>query len=114
MIKHNKYNYRKFMLMSKEDKLKSLVDELNAISEDIYKESLNSLVGLGDTFYHFYLEKDFSDRSYTILRDVHYQKREFKPVAYFEKDKNKALEGLIDISSEQQQLLMNFILHLDE
>lgn len=113
MVKHKKYNYRKFMLMSKEDKLKSLVDELNVISEDIYKESLNSLVGLGDTFYHFYLEKDFSDGSYAILRDVHYPKREFKPVAYFQKDRNKALDGLIGISSKQQRLLMNFILHLN-
>lgn len=114
MTEHKKYNCRKFMLMSKEDKLKSLVDELNAISEDISKDDNHNFLGLGDKAYHFYLEKDFFNNIYTVLRDVRDVNREFKPVAYFEKDRNKALEGLIGISSEQQQLLMDFILHLDE
>lgn len=114
MTEHKKYNFKEFHKMTKDDKMRGLVDELNAMSEDIYEENKSTFFNFSGQPHHFYLKKSFDGDYYYILRDsgddCYDEDDEFKYVAFFGETENKVLDGCADISSQQQHMLMQFII----
>lgn len=113
MVEHKKYNFKELNNMTKAGKIKALVEELNAMSEDIYEINGKRLLKL-DEPYHFYFEKAFGLDIYYIARGNKLNDEKFKYVATFQEAQNRALDGFAEISEPQQRLIMKFILSLKE
>lgn len=115
MVEHKKYNFKEFHKMTKDDQMRGLVDELNAMSEDMYEKRKETFFNFGNRPYHFYLEKSFGHSTYYyILRDNndddYDDDNRFKYVAVFSDVESKMLDGCAEISAEQQHMLMQFVI----
>lgn len=119
MTEHKKFNWAKFCNMTKIDKMKALVDELNSISkEDYFKQKKEiedcSFPCLNYPFsFHFYLLQSWSGKSATILRDVK-DSNKFVEVAILNENESHLEKGFSALSAEAQKLIMSFIICLEE
>lgn len=113
MAEHKQYSFKELSNMTKAEKIKAIVEELNAMSEDIYEKNIKRLVKL-DLPFRFYFEKEMGFNIYYIARNDAHKDNKFKYVATFQNTHNKILDGFAEISEPQQRLIMKFILSLKE
>lgn len=119
MTEHKTFNWAKFSNMTKIDKIKALVDELNDMSEKEYLKQQKKIKESSYTYlsypfsFHFYFLKSWGKESVTILRDVQDSKK-FVEVAFLGEDESHVEKGFADLSAEKQKLIMSFIICLEE